>query len=206
MDNAFFRFVGKVVDLIWLNILTLLCCLPLFTAGAAISAMYNVLIKRALKEETVITKTFFKAFKDNFKNASIVWIPSVVILLILSSNMYLIYQGVLDSYGKLYLVAGISIGVVGLAVLMFLNYVLPLLSRYDSGVKQTVKNALLMMVAYFPRSICMVIIWLFPLALMMLSNVFLYFWFIYGLSLPGFVNAMLLGSIFTKTEKASEHE
>lgn len=206
MDNAFFRFVGKVTDLIWLNILTLLCCLPLITAGAAISAMYAVLIKRALNEEGTITKPFFKAFKDNFRNSTKVWVPALIILIILLSNMYLIFQGVLDPYGNLYIIAGVSIGIIGTAVLMFLNYALPLFARYDRDVKQTMKNALLMMLAYFPRSLCMIIIWLFPLALMMLSNVFLLFWFIYGLSFPGYFNAMLLGNIFIKTEEATEHE
>ena len=206
MDNAFFRFVGKVTDLIWLNILTLLCCLPLFTAGAAISAMYAVLIKRVLNEEGAVTMPFFKAFKDDFKNSTKVWIPSLVVLIILASNMYLIFQGVLDPYGKLYIIAGVSIGIIGAAVLGFLNYTLSLFSRYDSDVKRTMKNALLMMLAYFPRTLCMIIIWLFPLALMMLSNVFLFFWFIYGLSFPGYFNAMLLGNIFIKTEEATEHE
>lgn len=206
MDNAFFRFVGKVTDLIWLNILTLICCLPLITAGAAISAMYAVLIKRVLNEEGTVTRPFFKAFKENFKNSTMVWIPALIILLILSLNMYLIFQGVLDLYGNLYIVAGISIGIIGAAVLMFLNYALPLFARYDSDAKQTMKNALLMMLAYFPRSLCMIVIWLFPLALMMLSNVFLLFWFIYGLSFPGYFNAMLLGNIFAKTEEATEHE
>ena len=206
MDNAFFRFVGKVTDLIWLNILTLLCCLPLITAGAAISAMYAVLIKRALNEEGTITKPFFKAFKDNFRNSTKVWVPALIVLIILLSNMYLIFQGVLDPYGNLYIIAGVSIGIIGTAVLMFLNYALPLFARYDRDVKQTMKNALLMMLAYFPRSLCMIIIWLFPLALMMLSNVFLLFWFIYGLSFPGYFNAMLLGNIFIKTEEATEHE
>ena len=67
MDNPFFQFIGKLVDLVWLNILTLVCCLPVFTAGAALSAMYSVLIKMALKEDGVITKPFFRAFKENLK-------------------------------------------------------------------------------------------------------------------------------------------
>ena len=71
MDNPFFQFIGKLVDLVWLNILTLVCCLPVFTAGAALSAMYSVLIKMALKEEGVITKPFFRAFKENLKKMGI---------------------------------------------------------------------------------------------------------------------------------------
>lgn len=203
MDNAFFRFMGKVTDLVWLNILTLICCIPLFTAGAAICAMYDILIKMALHEDGVITKAFFKAFKENFKNATIVWVPSMLILLILFSNFYLMTQGVLDGYGDMFIIVGISIGIIALAVCMFLNYALPLFARYDSGIKKTVKNAFLLMLAFFPRTISMMIIWLFPIALMVLSDYFLYFWFIYGLSIPGLFNAMLLGRIFKKTEEVN---
>lgn len=200
MDNPFFRFVGKVTDLVWLNILTLICCIPLFTAGAAFSAMYHVLIKMALHEDGVITKAFFKAFKDNFKNATIVFVPCILIFLVLFCNMYLIYQGILSGFGNLYIAVGISIGIIAIAVIMFLNYYLPLIARYDNGIKQTVKNAALLIIAFFPRSLCMLIIWLFPIALMTISDYFLIFWFIYGFSLPGFFNSMLLGQIFNKID------
>jgi len=204
MDNAFFRFMGKVTDLVWLNILTLICCIPVFTMGAAFSAMYHVLIKIAIKEEGVVTRPFFREFKANFKNATIVWVPSLIILIIMFSNTYLIYQGVLNPYPKLMIVVGISIGIISAAVLMFLNYYFALISRYDNDVKQSIKNALLMMIAYFPRSLCMLVIMAFPVALMTISNYFLFFWFLYGFSFPGFFNSMLLGSLFLKTEKVSQ--
>lgn len=205
MDNPFFRFVGKLTDIVWLNILTLVCCLPVFTAGAALSAMYHVLIKMAIKEEGTITKPFFRAFKENFKNATKIWLPSLLIYLIMFANIYLIYKGVFESYPSLLIPAGISIGIILLALTMVLNYAFAMLPRYDNTVKQTLKNAGLMVLAYFPRSICIVVIWLCPIALMMLSDGFLFFWFLYGLSFPGYVNAMLLGNIFLKTEDLSQN-
>lgn len=205
MDNAFFRFMGKVTDLVWLNILTLICCIPIFTMGAAFSAMYHVLIKIAIREEGVVTRPFFREFKANFKNATVVWVPSLIILIIMFSNAYLIYRGVLDSYPKLRIVAGISIGIIAATVIMFLNYYFAMISRYENSLGQYIKNALLMMLAYFPRSLCMLIIMASPIALMTLSNYFLFFWFLYGFSFPGFVNAMLLGGLFIKTEKVNKN-
>ena len=200
MDNPFFRLVGKLVDLVWLNILTLICCIPVFTAGAAFSAMYHVLIKMVLKEDGTITKPFFREFKNNFKIASKVWIPSLLILVVMGMNAYLIKQGILSPYPKLMIAAGVSIGIIIIFIVMFLNYFLPMLSRYENELGQYIKNAMLMTIAYFPRSVCIVIIWLFPFALMTLSNYFVWFWFLYGLSFPGYLNAMLLGNIFIKTE------
>jgi len=206
MDNPFFRFVGKVVDLVWLNILTLICCIPLFTAGAAISAMYRVLLRMALKEDSVITKPYFKAFKENFKNTTLLWVPSCIVLLMLTSSAYLVAQGVMASYGKLYIAVMISILIIAGIIFSLLNYALPLFARYDSDFKQTVKNAALMIIAYFPRTLCMLVIWMFPFALMTLSFYFFFFWFLYGLSIPGYFNAMLLSQIFIKTEQSTEDE
>lgn len=203
MDNAFFRFVGRVTDLVWLNILTLICCIPIFTMGAALSAMYHVLLKMVLHEEGSITKPFFREFKNSFKKATIVWIPSLVVLLILFSNAYLMHQGVLDSYPNMLIAVGVSIGIVFAALVIFLSYYFALVSRYEDDVKRQMKNAILMMFAYLPRSLCILVIPLFPLALMTLSDYFLIFWFVYGLSFPGYVNAMLFAALFTKTEEAN---
>ena len=45
MDNKFFTFMGRVADLIILNLLFLLCCIPIVTIGPAITAMYYVTMK-----------------------------------------------------------------------------------------------------------------------------------------------------------------
>lgn len=204
MDNPFFRFVGKVTDLVWINILTLICCIPVFTAGAAFSAMYSVLIKMALKEENVITRPFFREFKANFKNATKVWIPSLVVLVIMAMNAYLIYAGVLNMYPQLLIAAGVAIGIIVVVIVMFLTYYFAMLARFENTVGQYVKNSILMVIAYFPRSLCMIFILLFPFALMRLSLYFLLFWGLYGISFPGYVNSMLLGRIFINTQAANE--
>ena len=97
MDNAFFRFMGRLTDLVWINILTLVCCLPVITAGAAISAMYKVLIKIAMENVGGLTRMYFGAFKNNFKQATKIWIPTLLIMLIMLSNAWLIHQGILDA-------------------------------------------------------------------------------------------------------------
>ena len=117
------------------------------------------------------------------------------------SNAWLIHQGILDASPALLIGAGISIGIITVVVILLQIYALSLLAFYDNTLKQTVKNAFLLILAYLPRSLCMVIILLFPLALMMISDWFLFLWGLYGLAVPGYVNAMLLGRIFQKTEE-----
>ena len=204
MENPFFRFVGRVVDLVWINILTLVFALPIITAGASFTAMYRVLIKIAMGEEGTITREFFKEFKNSLKKATAVWIPLLAIFVILLSNAYLMHQGVLGQFGNMYIPVGISIGIVAVFALMFMQYYFAILSRYQTNIKKAVKNAALLVFACFPKSISILFIGFFPVALMMLSNYFVWFWFLYGFSFPGYFIAMLLSKIFLSMEKNSE--
>ena len=74
MDNKFFVFMGRVADLILLNILCILCCIPIVTAGASITALYYVTLKMARDEESYIIRSFFCSFKQNFKQSTLIWI------------------------------------------------------------------------------------------------------------------------------------
>ena len=72
MDNKFFTVMGRVADLIMLNVVFLICCLPIVTIGASLTALHYVTLKMARNEESYIIKSFFKSFKQNFKQATII--------------------------------------------------------------------------------------------------------------------------------------
>lgn len=97
MDNKFFTFMGKVADLFILNILCLICCIPIVTAGASITAMFYVTIKMVKNEESYIIKSFFKSFKQNFKQATVINLIMLVLAVILYVDMSIVKQmGVLS--------------------------------------------------------------------------------------------------------------
>lgn len=201
MDNVVFRTVGKIVDLIWINILTLLCALPVVTAGASFTAMYYLLLRMADNDQGALTRGFFRAFKENFKNSTKVWICALVVLVVYAYNLYLLHAGVMDRYGDL---KKVSLGLIMLIlffVIMLLNYIFALFARYDKGVRQTVKNAALLSFAFFPKSVCMVVIVFFPLALTLLSDYFFWLWFLYGIAFPGYFISLLMIAVFRRTEK-----
>ncbi len=70
MDNKFFTFMGKAADLILLNIIFLICCLPVVTIGASVTAMYYVTLKMVRNEESYISRSFFQSFRQNFRQAT----------------------------------------------------------------------------------------------------------------------------------------
>ncbi|MCF0241183.1 MAG: YesL family protein, partial [Treponema sp.] len=61
-DSKFVKFMSKLVDLFFLNLVMLLCCIPVITAGASVTAAYAVILKMVDDEEGYIFKTFFKEF------------------------------------------------------------------------------------------------------------------------------------------------
>ena len=82
-DNPVWRFIGKLGDLIILNILWMITSIPIVTIGASITALYYVTLKLVRDEDGYTIKSFFKSFKENFKQSTIIWLIMLVIGLLL---------------------------------------------------------------------------------------------------------------------------
>ena len=63
-DNVIVRALNKICDMVCLNVLWLICCIPVFTIGASTTALYTVMLKMVKNEEGYIFRGFFKAFKE----------------------------------------------------------------------------------------------------------------------------------------------
>ena len=70
LDSPPMKIMGKFADLICLNFLALFCCIPIITIGASMTALHYVALKIVRDEEAYITRSFFKSFKENFKQAT----------------------------------------------------------------------------------------------------------------------------------------
>ena len=84
-ESPVMQFIGKVADFILLNLLTLVCSLPIITFGAAYTAKYYVSMKIIRGEEGTLFKAYFKSFKENFKQATLIWIIQLVVLCVLGA-------------------------------------------------------------------------------------------------------------------------
>ena len=83
-DNMFFAIMGVLFDLIILNVLTLLCCLPVVTAGASFTAMHSVLWRMVRHEETYVARQFFDSFKRNLKQSLLPWLAFLLAAAVLT--------------------------------------------------------------------------------------------------------------------------
>ena len=90
MDNKFFTVMGRVADLIMLNVVFLICCLPIVTIGASLTALHYVTLKMTRNEESYIIRSFFKSFKQNFKQATVINLIMLAVAAILYMDLRIV--------------------------------------------------------------------------------------------------------------------
>lgn len=147
IDNPFFRLMGAIGDLVVLNILWLLCCLPVVTAGASTLALFAIVHKIAAGEDYRTASGFFKAFRRDFKQATALWLVvlaagiAALAGLRAASAQDDVFTGLLAAASFLLLAGVCCCGCWGLALLARFTYRHGLLALLD-GARMTVANLL----------------------------------------------------------------
>ena len=204
LDSPVMRALSRVADMMILNLLTLLLCSPVITAGSALSAMFYVELKWARKEEGYTVRPFFQQFKANFKQATGEWLIMLVLVVVLALDL-LMFRQVPDLFPKVirYLVIGVTI-----ILYLLLQWVFPLQSHFVNNVKTTFKNSALMAIANFPRTLGIGGIWLASAALTVLSVLVVPQIFplmaLFGFVVPGYVTCKLVSKPFSRFEPKKE--
>ena len=196
LDSPFMVFLSNLTDVVILNVLFLVCCIPIITIGPAITAMHYVTLKMVRGEDGYVVKAFFKAFRENFKQSCIVWLVFLVITMV-----FLLDYKILKTAGmEENIIFAIIIGAIYLFVCLVMMYVFPLLSRFENTLKQTVKNALFMSILHIFKTIVMAVIYVVPLVLVPLHYNLILAFLIIGMSGPAYINSYIWRSIFKKYE------
>lgn len=154
-DNPIMSAISKIANCILLNMLFLLCCVPVVTAGASFTAMYYTVEKNVKNNRGYVCSSFFTSFKENFKKATPVWMLILVLELIFLSDFFVINYvrqagGMLGNIYPLFLVIMFLIALY--AVWFFAN-----LARFDNSVKNLMKNSLVLMIR-FPGATLMIVL------------------------------------------------
>ena len=199
--------MSKVADLCILNIICVVCCIPVITAGASITAMYYVTLKMVRNEEAYIVRSFFKSFKQNFKQATIINLIMLLIGVVLYVDLN-VSKAMQGGAGQIFQVIFMAFGLI--YFILFL-YVYPVLARFYNTIKNTIKNALFMAIRHFPYTVVMVIIAVCPLLLLLVksyqiqSTLFVLF-LLMGFALIAYCNSFFLVKIFDNYMPKEEDE
>lgn len=156
--SKFFAWTESVGELIILNFWTMLCCIPIFTIGAAISSMHDVLIRKCRNEFYSVTGSFFTAFKNNFRHATGTWMIFLGIFLFL----YWDYELLNQAGDKIPEFIGIVLLVLAVVCFAAVQWAFVLVARYKLGIGETIGYAFTRIVAFPFRTIFMLVVTIAP--------------------------------------------
>ena len=141
-DSGLFRALDKLGSLFILNLLTLVCSIPLITAGVSFTALYYVTMKMVRDEETYVTKDFFRSFKQNFRQGTVIWL----ILLAIGTVLFVDYRIMAANRDTIPVAGAFMVFSMICAVFLIVEtaYVFPVLAKFYNTIRQTMKNAMLM--------------------------------------------------------------
>ncbi len=200
IDSPVMRFLGRIGDIIILNLIFVVTALPVITVGTALSALYTVAMKLARGEDPSVLREYIRAFWRNRKPATICWL----IMAAAGALIFLDFRLAGAFGGTLYTVVRLLLAMIfGVWMLTFL-YLFPYIARFENTVFHSVKNALFLSAAHLPSTVMMLVISI-GLAVITLftSRTFVIgtiWWFFAGFAAVAYTQSFLFSRIFSKYE------
>lgn len=191
-DGKFVKVLNRIADLVGLNLLAILFCIPIITIGASITAVYGCIFRIQEKREGYLTKDFWKLFKECFRSSTIIYLVGAAVV----AMLYLDYQ-IFATDSRLDILQVLVVAG-GILVAEIFTYAFPMESYFENSLKATIKNALLLGISNIPYTLLMLGINVFPFFLVARIPVTFGIWFLIGISGGAWINSFFLKKIFSK--------
>ena len=198
-ENGFvYRIINKLVDLLVLNVVYILTCIPIFTIGAANTALYCVTLKMSKNEEGYIVKQYWKALKSNFKKSTIIWLFFLMIFIVLGLDFNLISG---DYFEMKEIMFAITCAVFILVMIPF-SYIAPQIAVFENTVNNYLKNAVIISMTRIGYTIPIVCLNFIPFILLFLGGEWLEVgsrvMIMIGCSAIAYMNSFLFHKVFLR--------
>ena len=195
-DNFLHAALLRVWEIVVANLLFILCCIPVITIGPAFTALYHCTLKMVKGNHVGTFKTFFRAFKQNFKQSVIVWLATLVFAFLLFSNFqFLTYQAGVVSRALMYLTL-----FVGIVLAMFTVYIYPVIAAFEGTLKMQIKNTFIFALMKFFKTLFMMLLWGAPLLMtyidIQLQPLYVFCWFFFGFATIAYICSFMLYKMF----------
>lgn len=154
MNNPIWRFMGRLADMFFLTLLWAVCSLPIITAGAATVSLYYVTLKVAEGKEGYLFRNFFRSFKENFRQSTLIWLIVLIIGLFFGWDLYYYYH-VQSQAGVLIFWLFFVLAVLYVFILAL---IFPLAARLDAGVKRLFFMAFMVSLKNFSWVMLMIVL------------------------------------------------
>ena len=163
LNSVWVQRFAMLTNLVFLNILWLVCCIPVFTAGAATSALYHTVFQYHTNTDDEVLRPFFRAFRANFRQSTLFLLPFLASLVLLAFDMiYLVSHG--TGVALLFPLLVIACLLMGMMVHLF-----PLIARFDMDAKALLRTAFSLTVLHLPATLVVLILTVLPVFLLFLQ-------------------------------------
>ena len=192
--DRIFGFLGRLIAL---NLLWIVCSLPVITAGASTTALYYCTLKLHKEGDIRVFHDFFKSFKQNFKQATVI----NLIMLAVAAILYMDLRIVGNIDGTMSQVLYIVFFAFGILYMMVFLYIYPVLAKFYNSIKNTFRNAFLMAIRHLPYTVLMAVITLLPAGVFFIKSfriqsMAIMLLCMFGFALEAFINGHFLVKIF----------
>ena len=205
-ESKFSQLLLKLCNACYLNLLWFVCSIPIITIGASTTALYYVSLKLVRDEDSHVGAQFFRSFRENFRQATVIWLILLGLGLFLGADGYILYHLRLSSAGSAAVLWTLILAVVIAAAIVYvivLLYIFPLLASVSNTSRAMFKNAFLIGTHYLFATILVfavhfamffvVVAWFTPLL-------------VFGEGLCALISAWLLNSILISVSGTPEDE
>lgn len=196
LDNPVMRFLTDLFDLLILNLITIILCIPVVTAVPALTALHYVTLKMARDESSYIIKSYFHSFKDNFKQSFLIGLLFLAAGIIIYMDWRVVW-GMQDLFPQALRIVFTAALIV---VILLMFWVIPIQAHFENPIRTTLRNSILMSLGNFPRTLLMIVVWIIPVVLVLVSYAAWAVVFMFGLSAPAFVCAKIYSPVFKRFE------
>ncbi len=200
-DSSFGRAMDLLLRLVILNVLWLVCSLPVVTLGASTAALCSVLMKFREGEESHVARRFFAAWRQNWKCGIGTWLLLLALLAVFGFDFF--FGRWMGSFlWKVVAVAGMQV------VALEYTFLYPLLARYENTWRAHMANALRLGIGYFPRFVLIWLLWAGAVALTIYSprtfHAMIAVWALFGWSGLHYMNICILRPVFDRLDRPED--
>lgn len=198
MENPVVKFLSRAFDVAYLNLLFVICCIPLITIGSSATALYYCMLKISRDSDSSITRMFFHSLKRNLKQGILLTLIFVGVLVVLLVDIQAcnVSESAAVGYFKLFLYVMCGL----LAVIASFSF--PMLAQFENSIRNILKNSLIMAVSHFNYAIFIVVLSVAPVMIFLFSpELFLQMspiWISCGFALIALINSKAFVKIFDK--------
>ena len=194
-------FCTRVAQLMLLNLIFVVTCIPIVTIGAAVTALLGMGHRLLEDRDGMLVSTYFRLFRENFRRSTVLWLILLVTGALLAEYIYLAF------FSRMTLtVVGIPLALLmmpaaiflTIAWLMILVWVFVLQGHFENTVRRTISNALVLGVIQLPRTVVKVIILGVCILVPITLPVTLFFWILLGFSFGAYLCAAIDSRVIKK--------